>query len=391
MLAQRLSATGKRPLHQVHPPHFALPSLHLSQLFNVSRPKQSPFPLSDPRTEFFYFGRNAVWHAIRRLGLSGRKVLVPAYHHGVEVEALVDAGAKPVFYGIDRSFRPDLAQIDQLARQGADGLYLIHFLGLPQPMDDLLSLARAHGLKVIEDCALALFSQADLRPLGARGDAAIFCFYKTLPVPNGGALWMPRNHPPLRLRRPPALAVANQSAASILRSVELRGGRWRSVLRGQLRRAVRAANSTVEIDRLPVGTRHFDPKRLPLKMSWLSHFIARGLDHRSIVEQRRRNYYALLLRLRDVSPPLLHELPTGVCPLFYPLWVNDKTQILKRLEEAGIEAIDFWREGSALVEKGAFPEVEAMREHILELPIHQDLDGADMDALAAAVKRAIQG
>lgn len=375
---------------RLDPPLFALPTLRPSHLLPLPRPERLPFPLTDPRTEFFYFGRNAVWHAIRRLGLTGCPVLVPAYHHGVEVEALVDAGAKPVFYGIDRSFQPDLAQIDRLARDGARALYVIHFAGFPQPMDDLLSIARAHGLKVIEDCALSLLSADGARPLGARSDAAIFCFYKTLPVPNGGALWMPKKHVPLRLRRPPVLAVANQTAASLLQGFEFTGGARVARLRQRVRRVVRAANAVITVDRLPVGTRHFDPSRVDVGISPVSLAVARRLDHSAIVEQRRRNYYALLARVRDLSSPLIHELPTGTCPLFYPLWCEDKSAVRQRLASEGVEAIDFWRNGSPLVPEKAFPEVEALRRHVLELPIHQDLGAPEMDALASAVRRALQ-
>lgn len=389
MIPQLRPAEAARTSESVNPPLFALPTLKPSHLLPLPRPERLPFPLTDPRTEFFYFGRNAVWHAIRRLGLTGCAVLVPAYHHGVEVEAIVDAGARPVFYGIDRSFQPDLAQIDQAARDGARALYVIHFAGFPQPMDDLLALARAHGMKVLEDCALSLLSADGARPLGARGDAAIFCFYKTLPVPNGGALWMPKQHVRLRLRRPPALAVANQTIASLLQGLEFAGGGAVAMVRRQVRRAVRAANALVSVDRLPVGTRHFDPARVDVGISALSLALARRLDHAAIVEQRRRNYYALLARVRDLAPPLVHELPTGTCPLFYPLWCEDKSAVRQRLAGEGVEAIDFWRHGSPLVPEGAFPEVEALRRHVLELPIHQDLGAPEMDALAAAVRRAM--
>src|SRR5207302_1991219 len=85
-------------------------------------------------------------------------------------------------------------------------LYLTHFVGFAQPVAEARHLCDQLGVKLIEDCALALFSRApDGLPLGARGDAAIFCLYKTLPLPHGGLLLAPSvpwSPPPAQLQAP---------------------------------------------------------------------------------------------------------------------------------------------------------------------------------------------
>jgi len=49
-----------------------------------------PYPLGDPDARLFAWGRQALWHGVRAVGLlPGDTVLVPAYHHGSEVEALL--------------------------------------------------------------------------------------------------------------------------------------------------------------------------------------------------------------------------------------------------------------------------------------------------------------
>jgi dTDP-4-amino-4,6-dideoxygalactose transaminase len=368
----------------------ALPALGPAELLARAR-RPLPFPFGDARTRYFYLARGAVHRAVEALGLVGEEILVPAYHHGVEVEALVHAGAKVRFYGVDRSFRADLQSIGDQLTERTKALYVIHYAGFPQPMDDLLAIARSRGLKVLEDCALSLLSKDGVRPLGTRGDAGIFCLYKTLPVPNGGALWMPAPAPALELRAPGTVATVHQALSSLLVKVERGGGVAGRMVRGLVRRVAKAVRSVrpLAVDSLPVGHRTFVPGQERLGISPVSVALARRLDHRRIVEQRRRNYYALLGRLRDVSTPLVQVLEPGVCPLFYPLWVEDKRAVQARLAQLGVESIDFWSEGSPLVPAGAFPEVEALRRHVLELPIHQDLDGADMEALAGAVRRAL--
>ena len=138
-----------------------------------------------------------------------------------------------------------------------------------------------------------------------------------------------------------------------------------------------------------MGNRTFAKGQESLALSPLTRHIVERLDMQAIVDQRRRNYYALMARVRDLSPPMVHELGPGVCPLFYPFWCENKRMVQAHLAAEGIESIDFWNEGSPLVERGDFPEVDAMRDHVLELPIHQDVDMYDVEAIAGAVRRAL--
>jgi hypothetical protein len=52
-----------------------------------------PFPLDRADTEYYYLARNGVFALARAWGLAGQEVLVPAYCHGVEMAALLHAGA----------------------------------------------------------------------------------------------------------------------------------------------------------------------------------------------------------------------------------------------------------------------------------------------------------
>src|SRR5437762_5570701 len=65
------------------------------------------FPFDQPGIRYRYFARNAVWDAIQLLALKGKRVLVPAYHHGVELETLLAAGVEPVFFRVDGQMRCD--------------------------------------------------------------------------------------------------------------------------------------------------------------------------------------------------------------------------------------------------------------------------------------------
>jgi dTDP-4-amino-4,6-dideoxygalactose transaminase len=355
--------------------------------------RPAPFPLGSPRVTPFYFARNAVYHGARLLGLAGAEVLVPAYHHGVEIAALVAAGAIPRFVRVDARMRLDLEDAAARVSAATRALYVIHYAGFPQAMDEVSAFARSRGIRVIEDCALALLSCDGEQPLGSSGDAAVFCFYKTIPVPNGGALVVNDAALPDATQaseRAPIGSTLSHAAGALLSNAALRLGDAGEALRGGIRAVASAARRASGVRPVSTGTSIFDPARVDLGMSGLSARIARRLDAPAIVATRRRNWFLLLGRLRDRAAPVLTELPAGVCPLFYPLLCDDKSEVQARLAARGIETVDFWRTGHPLCPVEEFPEVEDLRRRVLELPVHQDLGPEDMAYLARVVREAIR-
>jgi perosamine synthetase len=348
-------------------------------------------PLGPPDPDFHYFARNGIWLLARLLGISGGEVLVPAYHHGVEIEALVDAGARPVYYRVDRRWQVDLADVERRIGRSTRAIYLIHYCGLPGPAEDMKRLADRRGVPLIEDCALSLLSADGDRPLGSVGDVAVFCLYKTLPVPNGGmVVWNGRRRSArAQLKPPPILSTASAAIARLLANLELRGGEAARRIRAGIRRIGRAAMAGAGVRRVPVGTDHFQRANVGLGMSRFSARILGALDLRTIAERRRRNYLLLLEGLREAAKPIRETLPPGACPLFYPLEVGDKERVRLRLLERGIEAIDFWRNFHPSCEAARFPEAAWLRDHILEVPCHQDLDPARVEWMARSIRDAL--
>jgi len=366
------------------------PTLYPGMLLSRDIPADFP-PFASDNVHWFYFARNAIWNAVKMLGLEGKEVLVPSYHHGVEIEALVHAGAKPVFYGIGKSWDVDLADVAARIGPNTGALYLIHFVGFPGPVREMKALAEKHDLVLIEDCALSLLSSDRELKLGTVGDVAVFCLYKTLPVPNGGALQIngPSRYKLASSHPPPTASVFNHTASALLKNLEFRGGRagrWsRSLLRSVAHGAVRAS----QVERIGTGTMHFDPDHVSMGISPLSLRIARAHDFANTVARRRHNYLMLLERLASVSQPLFDSLAEGVCPLFYPLRVNHKAEVLQRLQSAGIGAIDFWRDAHPACDSRCFPESTELRNSIIEIPCHQDISARTMSRMAEFVKRAV--
>src|SRR2546426_6330046 len=282
----------------------AYPGLTPRMLLPRAKAAGIPFPFNDSGARYFYLARNGIYALARLWGLNDCEVLFPAYFHGVELEALLQAGVRLRFYPVHEGMRVRVD--DVVSRIGADtrAVYLIHYLGFPGPVAELAQVTQERGLLLIEDCALALLSCSGDRPLGSWGDAAIFCLYKTLPVPNGGAVVLHNGgSSALPEGAPPSLvSTLALVTASLDRHLQIQGRRWS---RGLLK-AARSAGKTAAcaLGRTPVeiGTGHFEESNARLAMSSVSDRIVAAQDFRAIVERRRRNYLQLLERLGDVAP-----------------------------------------------------------------------------------------
>jgi len=360
----------------------------------VPRPSASVplvFPFDQPGLRYRYFARNAVWDAVQLLDLKGKAVLMPAYHHGVELETLLAAGVRPVFFRVDPQMRCDFQDARRRATPGIAALYVIHYAGFAQDMEEARRLADELGVPLIEDCALALLSRQGDKPLGSYGDVSVFCLYKTLPVPNGGAL-LARGRFRDELHRLPEVdapgwaSTASHLTGSLLSNLELRAGPIGRTVRELLREVGRSVVRAAKVERVSTGTQHFDLAAVNLGMSAMSHLVLRNQGWPLIVERRRRNYFLLYAALREVAPPVTAELKPGICPLFYPMAVPDKAAAMARLLARGVETVDFWRVRHPAVQPGEFPETDRLRETVLELPVHQDLSPADAEHVASCVR-----
>jgi len=366
----------------------AEPTLGWEQLRAATRPLTG-HPFSADAVAWTHLGRGALHLAARVLGLEGREVLVPAYHHGVEVDALVAAGAHPAFYAVGTRWTVDVEELERRIGPRTRALVLTHFAGFPGPAGQMRALADRHGLVLIEDCAQALLSMDGECPVGSTGDAAVFSLRKTLPVPHGGALVF---NGARAYQLPP---LATPAAGPTLR------GLWsRALLRGEFRlpgqsSALRwlgrwfSRNFRTERPRVDGQARRSGRAQLELGVSPLVARIVRAHELARVVERRRRNFFHLLGSLRGVAPPLVNELPPGVCPLFYPLWVPDRDEVLARLRMENVEAHAGWPRFHPRCDGGEFPEAGRLRAHVLELPCHQDLGPERVAHVARAAQRAL--
>ncbi len=126
------------------------------------------------------FGRGSLLLALNVLEAQGRVVFLPNFICRQVVEAVDRAGAQPVFYPIGRDLAPDLTEFSAKISGKEAAIILPHVYGCALPRTkEILRLARAHQVPVIEDCAQAWGARLAGRRVGTLGDFAVFSLTKS--------------------------------------------------------------------------------------------------------------------------------------------------------------------------------------------------------------------
>lgn len=126
-------------------------------------------------------GTSALHLALIAMGVgTGDEVIVPSFSFVASANAVVLAGATPVFADIDRaSFCLDPAAIEAAITSRTVAVMPVHLYGQPAAMDRILPIARRHGLAIIEDAAQAVAAGLHATPVGVFGLVGCFSFYPT--------------------------------------------------------------------------------------------------------------------------------------------------------------------------------------------------------------------
>ena len=135
-------------------------------------------------------GTAALHLSLLSIGIEpGDEVITTAMTFSATVHEIIHAGATPVLVDIDpHGWNIDVSLIEQAITQKTKAILIVHYAGRPCEMDAIMSIATAHDLKVIEDCAHAIESEYKSQAIGTFGDFAAFSFYasKNLTTAEGG-------------------------------------------------------------------------------------------------------------------------------------------------------------------------------------------------------------
>jgi perosamine synthetase len=375
------------------------PTLTLEMFFkNVNGTRFDVFPFNTGRCKYFYSARYALAAAISALKLSSRQtVLLPSYNCWVEIDPVLRQGVKVDWYRINKDFSIDMEDIARRIRPETAAILVIHYLGFPQRLVEVRRICSERGIALIEDCAHALLSDDSGVPLGSTGDMAIFSPRKTLPLPDGGCLLI--NNPALTYERPEATRP-NRFATYYVLSEMLRGrstvednvqnlflslaftlnysmARFERLVLRVIRKVLRGSGDYLMY---PSGN-HFRDKVKDWGMSKSSAAIMAKADFADIKDQRRANYLFFHERFAadDRFKLPISSLPDGVCPLLFPLIVENRDQVFDELKKQGISGHDWWGDFHPAVPWHEFPDSVFMKKNILGLPVHQSITCNHMD------------
>ncbi len=120
----------------------------------------------------------------------GDEVIVPPYTFIAPIEAVLMAGAVPVFAELDETLCLSPEGIEKAITPRTKAVLLIQVFGSMGRMDEIMAVCEKHNLILIEDAAPALGGSYKGKMLGNFGKVSAFSFdfYKVITAGEGGAI-----------------------------------------------------------------------------------------------------------------------------------------------------------------------------------------------------------
>jgi perosamine synthetase len=310
-------------------------------------------------------GTSALHIALDALGLApGDEVLLPSLTFIASAQAIVATAARPVFCEVyPETLTLDVADAAQRITPRTRAIMPVHYAGLAYAMDEVLSLARQRGLRVVEDAAHAFGSRYKGRMIGALGDVTCFSFdpIKNITCGEGGAV----------------ATGDDELAARILprRVLGMERDTWsrHSGQRGPARVVVPGFRYHLSDINAAIGLRQ----------------LARREEFQVRKQEIVRRYDAAFADLGGVQP-LKHTEETF--PFMYVVRVQDgrRDELMSYLKDrnidSGIHYVPNHLQPLFQDQRPSLPVTEQLFQQILTLPLYWEMTDEDIDTVIAAVR-----
>ena len=301
-------------------------------------------------------GTAALQLALQALDIGpGDQVIIPANTYIASAIAVSAIGAEPVLVESDANYLIDASLLASALTPRTKAVMPVHLYGQVAPMEPILSFARRHGLRVIEDACQAHGATYDGKAAGSFGDVGCFSFY---PGKNLGAYG-------------DAGAIVTNDAELADKLVLLRDFGQRK----KYEHLVKAGNcrlDSIQAAVLDVKLRHLD----------------RWNDAR---RRSARRYDAKLAEIGVAPPPRLTD--EGHVYHLYVIEVENRAHVQSILADRGIATgvhypvpIHLQPAYSDLrLGRGTFLRTERAAERILSLPMFPELTEEQIDLVVGAI------
>ena len=306
-------------------------------------------------------GTAAIELTLRALDIGpGDEVITTPFTFFATAEAIIQTGASVVFADIDPdTYNLDPAAVQQVVSPRSRAILPVHLYGRPAELDGLRTLAKNHGLVLIEDAAQAHGARYHGQRTGSMGVAGCFSFF---PSKNLGALG-------------DAGAVVTNDEALAERIRSLRDhGRSSKYLHQE------------------VGFGHrLDALHAAVLSAKLPH-----LDHNNIRRRQLAARYNDMLAGTDLVLPAADNGTESVYHL-YVVRTPQRDAIIEELRSAGIEAGVHYPVPLHLqpalrsmnLAGGSFPVTEAAADTVLSLPLYPEMTEAQQDYVVNTLRKLV--
>jgi perosamine synthetase len=351
----------------------------------VKDPGRVPNWLPRGRTTLTPFARNALYHAWKALRpRKGDTILMPAFVCDTVTIPLMQAGARLALFNVDDDVSIDWDHVERVLARPRKGritsMLWYHFLGQSHGFDQAVAFCRERGLRLIEDCAHATFSEHCGRPVGSSGDVAVFSISKSVPAPRAAALVV--NDPKLRRKQQMPLGTPSNEQVALLHERERYLHRYH----------LQALDTTQPVPLEDYKALAAETRRLYARMGRVhtvddvSMTVLHNARPDAIRGARRRNCRRYFDHIGELCP--FDTMTPGASPIGFPVVVDRRDVFRAKLKSEGIDALVHWPD--YLLPKPVlkrFPNVVRLANRILTLPCHHDLSPDDIDYVCKMVKR----
>jgi len=307
-------------------------------------------------------GTDALEIGLRSLGVGdGDEVIVPANSFVASAIAVTRAGATPVFVDCEpATWLIDVSRIETVISPRTKAIMPVHLYGQMAQMGAIQTLAKNHGLFIVEDVAQAQGALQDGKPAGATGDVAGTSFY---PGKNLGAM--------------------GDGGAVLTMSRDI----------GERAKALRNYGSPVKYQHPVFG---FNSRLDSLQAAVLRAKL-RYLDDWNAMRRSQAEFYVNALRGEErIILPALGDGNTHVWHLFV-VHVENRDEVMQKMEELGVQTGIHYPTPIHLLgmyehlgyRAGAFPIAEQSAKTAISMPIYPGLTKDSQFRVVEALRKSL--
>lgn len=341
-------------------------------------------------------GRTALYLILKSLievagDSARRRILLPAYTCPAVAKVILDTGLRP--HLIDLCPKTLSLNMDQLRQTLADdvlAVICVHPFGIPQPINDLRTLADQYGVVVIEDAAQALGARLNNKHVGTIADFGLYSLGpgKALSTGGGGVLAINNTRYVAAIQRiwqqtipPIRYSVGALSRVGIL-GLMFHPLNWWMATRMRLHR---------------LGSHEaswgYAMRGLSQSQAAIGNHMLAQLD--SVNEQRKANAEQLIHRLQDLDAVHIFPAADSSEPIYIrlPLLVDTperRNLLFQHLWAANIGVGKMYEHPIShffpTMETEPIPGATQIASQLLTLPTHHYLTKPDIDRIVAIVK-----